>query len=61
MRRFVQGVLNPLQQIVADGCHLTRKTGQVIAKAGFSKVEIQQAFISTACIINPHVYGIAYK
>lgn len=61
IRRWVQGVLDPLQQFIADGCHLTRKTGQVIAKAGFSKVEIQQVSISAASIINPHVYGIAYK
>ncbi|KAG6397734.1 hypothetical protein SASPL_143904 [Salvia splendens] len=25
--RFVQGILDPLQQTVADGCHLTRHTG----------------------------------
>ncbi|KAL3501434.1 hypothetical protein ACH5RR_035883 [Cinchona calisaya] len=61
IRRFVQGILDPLQQIVADGCHLTRKTGNVIAEAGFSTVELHQAFLSTASIVNPHVYGIAHK
>ncbi|CAI9096573.1 OLC1v1032754C1 [Oldenlandia corymbosa var. corymbosa] len=61
IRRFMQGVLDPLQQIVADGCHLTRKTGAIIGKAGFSDVELNQAFLTTASIINPHVYGIAHK
>lgn len=59
--RFVQGVLDPLQQTVADGCHLTRKTGMNITAAGFSSVDINTAFLSTASLINPHLYGIAYK
>ncbi|XP_071928810.1 uncharacterized protein [Coffea arabica] len=60
-RRFFQGILDPLQQFFADGCHFTRKTGEVIAKAGFSSVELQRAFVPSASIANPQVYGIARK
>ncbi|XP_073130716.1 uncharacterized protein [Henckelia pumila] len=59
--RFVQGILDPLQQIVADGCHLTRNTGTDIARAGFSSIDINQASVSTLSIISPHVYGIARR
>ncbi|OMO82501.1 Zinc finger, RING-type [Corchorus olitorius] len=38
--KFLQSVLDPLQQTVADGCHLTRETGKYISAAGFSNVEL---------------------
>ncbi|KAL1317541.1 hypothetical protein AAHE18_15G141000 [Arachis hypogaea] len=50
-----------LQKILADGCHLSRDTGNSIYKAGFSSVEFKTAFVSNASFINPHIYGIAYK
>ncbi|THG12701.1 hypothetical protein TEA_026828 [Camellia sinensis var. sinensis] len=59
--RFVQGILDPLQQRVSDGCHLTRKTGEYISEAGFSDVDVNMAFVSVASILGPHVYGIACK
>ncbi|KAI8022777.1 Methyltransferase-like protein 7A [Camellia lanceoleosa] len=59
--RFVQGILDPLQQRVSDGCHLTRKTGEYISEAGFSDVDINMAFVSVASILGPHIYGIACK
>ncbi|KAA8529404.1 hypothetical protein F0562_033797 [Nyssa sinensis] len=59
--RFLQGVLDPLQQKVADGCHLTRNTGKYISEAGFSSVNINMAFLSNALFANPHAYGIARK
>ncbi|XP_052174103.1 uncharacterized protein LOC127789274 isoform X2 [Diospyros lotus] len=59
--RFVQGILTPLQQMVSDGCHLTRKTGKHILEAGFSNVDINTAFLSSATLVNPHIYGIACK
>lgn len=57
--RFVQGLLDPLQQAVADGCHFTRKTGKNISEAGFSNVDSRQVVLSTASLINPHIIGIA--
>ncbi|XP_057509587.1 uncharacterized protein LOC130792147 isoform X1 [Actinidia eriantha] len=59
--RCVQGVLDPLQQTIVDGCHLTRKTGKNISEAGFSDVDINTAFLSNAFFVNPHVYGIGCK
>lgn len=59
--RSVQGFLDPLQQTVADGCHLTRHTATNIARANFAGVDVNQAVLSTASLINPHIYGIAYK
>ncbi|KAF8399496.1 hypothetical protein HHK36_015362 [Tetracentron sinense] len=59
--RFLQGVLDPLQQTVSDGCHLTRETGKDISEAGFSDLDINMAFFSTLSLIGPHVYGIACK
>ncbi|EMS67622.1 Methyltransferase-like protein 7B [Triticum urartu] len=38
--QFVQGALDPLQQFVADGCHLTRKTAENIKEAGFSSLSL---------------------
>ncbi|KAK4598566.1 hypothetical protein RGQ29_015851 [Quercus rubra] len=59
--RFIQNVLDPLQQTVADGCHLTRETGMKISEAGFSGVELNKVFLSNAFYVNPQVYGIACK
>ncbi|CAD6242416.1 unnamed protein product [Miscanthus lutarioriparius] len=59
--QFVQGALDPLQQFVADGCHLTRKTGQSIRDVGFSSLSLDSVRLSNAYIISPHVYGLACK
>ena len=59
--RFVQGAFDPLQQFVADGCHLTRKTGENIRGVGFSSLSLASVRLSTAYIISPHVYGVASK
>lgn len=59
--RFVQGVLDPLQQTVSDGCHLTRTTGKYISEAGFSDVDLNMVFVPNAYFVSPHVYGIACK
>ncbi|GAB4840034.1 hypothetical protein Ancab_020743 [Ancistrocladus abbreviatus] len=60
-RRYLQNFLNPLQQMVADGCHLTRDTGKCIAEAGFVHVDSSMAFLSKASLVNPHIYGVACK
>lgn len=59
--RLVQAAVDPLQQFVADGCHLTRKTGQSIRDAGFSSLSLDSVRLSNAYIISPHVYGVACK
>lgn len=59
--KFVQGILDPLQQTVADGCHLSRNTGASISAAGFSSVDMNMVFLPALSLIGPHVYGIARK
>ncbi|KAM5567234.1 hypothetical protein ABKV19_015373 [Rosa sericea] len=59
--RFIQSVLDPLQQTLADGCHLTRETGTDISRSGFSGVELSMTSLSSTSIINPQIYGIACK
>uniref|UniRef100_A0ACD5Z5E9 Uncharacterized protein n=2 Tax=Avena sativa TaxID=4498 RepID=A0ACD5Z5E9_AVESA len=59
--QLVQGALDPLQQFVADGCHLTRKTAENIEEAGFSSLSLNAVRLSSAYIISPHVYGVACK
>ena len=59
--QLVQGALDPLQQFVADGCHLTRKTAENIKEAGFSSLSLNAVRLSSAYIVSPHVYGVAYK
>ncbi|KAK9090614.1 hypothetical protein Sjap_023791 [Stephania japonica] len=59
--RFVQNALDPLQQLVSNGCHLTRETGSYFSEAGFSGVDMQMASLSNAFIISPHIFGIARK
>lgn len=59
--RFVQGILDPLQQTVADGCHLTRNTAASIARAGFADLDVNEAVLSTTSFLNPQIYGIAYR
>ncbi|KAG7586425.1 S-adenosyl-L-methionine-dependent methyltransferase [Arabidopsis thaliana x Arabidopsis arenosa] len=60
--RMVQNVLDPVQQVVADGCHLTRPTGESIIKAGFNGgVDINKASLTSFYHLSPHIYGVAYN
>ncbi|CAN7129877.1 unnamed protein product [Brassica rapa subsp. narinosa] len=61
--RRLQKLLDPLQQILADGCHLTRNTRECILEAGFSggaEVETVSMY-SFPWVTRPHIYGVAYK
>lgn len=59
--RFWQNLLDPLQQFVSDGCHLTRETGEVIKGSGFSDASINMTYVPNISLISPHVFGTAYK
>ena len=55
-----QLILSPLQTVVADGCHLNRKTGSLIQSFGFwGGVDQTYITMKSADIIGPTVYGIA--
>ena len=59
--RTAQRLLDPLQQLLADGCHLTRRTGDIIADAGFANVDLRRLQVPGASLISPHVWGVATK
>jgi SAM-dependent methyltransferase len=55
-----QQILSPLQTMLADGCHLNRRTGSIIKDAGFlGGVDLESTIMNSADIIGPTVYGIA--
>lgn len=59
-----QRLLNPLQTVVADGCHLDRRTGENIRIAGFSGgVEMEYMTMALggggSSIIGSTIFGIA--
>jgi len=56
-----QKVLSPLQTLVADGCHLNRRTGMNIIDSGLfhGGVEMEYIVLDEGGIIAPTSYGIA--
>jgi len=54
-----QIALTPNQVKRADGCHLDRRTGEVIKAAGFSSVDIDSFDLTEQGFLNPTVAGIA--
>jgi SAM-dependent methyltransferase len=57
--RGLQQVLNPLQTALADGCHLNRETGVLIANSGFASVDSMYFQLDGGSLISPHVSGTA--
>ncbi|MEW5302515.1 MAG: hypothetical protein WDW38_002328 [Sanguina aurantia] len=63
-RRFIrvsQGILNPVQRLLADGCNLNRDTLVVYREAGFGTVEVESFEAKGLFVIAPHIVGIATK
>ena len=65
-----QRVLDPLQQLLADGCHLTRQPDTVMRGMvdragergrGFSGVESGRVMVDGLSLIAPHAVGRAWK
>lgn len=68
--RSAQNVLNPLQELLADGCHLNRDTGATLQSYigdGFSEVNVERFDMLFGTLedwispIRPHVIGFARK
>ncbi|KAI9111543.1 hypothetical protein K1719_017233 [Acacia pycnantha] len=59
--RVIQKILDPLQQMMADRCHLCRDTESYISEAGFSRVDLNTVSLKKAALENPQIYGVAYK
>jgi ubiquinone/menaquinone biosynthesis C-methylase UbiE len=51
--------MTPSQVKRADGCHLDRKTGDVICSAGFQSVDLQYMELEKFGFLNPTCFGIA--
>lgn len=55
-----QQILNTPNQVKrADGCHLNRRTGEIIRQAGFSELDLQYIELKKFGFLNPTVCGIA--
>lgn len=55
-----QQILNTPNQVKrADGCHLDRRTGEIIQQVGFSKIDLQYIELKKFGFLNPTVCGIA--
>lgn len=57
---FRQQMLSPIQTLIADGCHLNRRTGLTIQNnGGFQDINIHTTTMKSADIIGSTIYGIA--
>ncbi|KAL6754885.1 S-adenosyl-L-methionine-dependent methyltransferase [Haematococcus lacustris] len=60
--RVQQTLLSPLQQAVADGCHLTRETGQLLRQGGWGGLELEEGKVpGLGALLENHVWGLATK
>ena len=57
--RLGQRLLNPLQQLLADGCHLDRNPMPAFQAAGFSELNSKCFDVPGMGPIAPHVSGVA--
>jgi ubiquinone/menaquinone biosynthesis C-methylase UbiE len=53
-----QALFDPLQQALADGCHLTRDTAATILAEAWSSVELTSFRVDGASLISPHIRGV---
>ncbi len=54
-----QRLIEPPWRFLADGCHLTRDTGEAIRRAGFASVELTEFRADYPTFVSPHIMGIA--
>lgn len=57
--RLQQALLDPLQQALADGCHLSRDTAATIQAESWSQLQVQSFRVDGASLISPHIRGVA--
>ncbi len=55
----LQRIVNPVWQIIGDGCNLTRNTGEAIQEAGFREVKIDSHQVGPPSFVSPHISGVA--
>jgi ubiquinone/menaquinone biosynthesis C-methylase UbiE len=60
--RTAQNIFNPLNQLIADGCHCNRETWKVIEGAGFAEVSLTNLRVREMFKLHePHIVGYAVK
>ena len=57
--RFWQKLLDPAQQLVADGCHVKRETLRLIEAAQFASVDARRITVPNVCLCGSQVVGSA--
>jgi len=58
LTRLAQAVFDPLQQVVADGCHLTRDTAAAVEAAGWDVARLERLTIPGIAFLGPHIAGV---
>jgi SAM-dependent methyltransferase len=58
--RRVQCAVRPFWQVLGDGCHPDRPTGEAIEAAGFARVELEY-FRVPVPVVAPHIAGTAIR
>lgn len=56
--RAQQALLDPLQQLLADRCHLTRDTGALLLRSGFEAAQGEPPALLTAGCVNDAVAAL---
>eukprot|EP00271_Cylindrocystis_brebissonii_P002810 TRINITY_DN13595_c0_g2_i1.p1 TRINITY_DN13595_c0_g2~~TRINITY_DN13595_c0_g2_i1.p1 ORF type:complete len:534 (+),score=31.06 TRINITY_DN13595_c0_g2_i1:316-1917(+) len=59
--RRLQAALDPLQQFLADGCHLTRDPLPAMQSVGFSSLQTHRLSVEGMSLLSPHLCGVAVK
>eukprot|EP00741_Cyanophora_paradoxa_P019899 tig00021178_g19204.t1 len=59
--RAAQTLLDPLQALLADGCHLNRRTEDALRAAGFAGVQAELLEAPVFPLISPHLLASARK
>ncbi|XP_002403015.3 methyltransferase-like protein 7A [Ixodes scapularis] len=55
----VQRILDPLWSSLCCGCHVTRRTGDVLASAGFAHLQLNELLLPVATPLSRNVWGYA--
>lgn len=58
---IAQRVFDPLQQLLADNCHLRRDPLPFIQHAGFRSIDFERFDVKGMSLIAPHLAGVAVK
>lgn len=60
--RTIQNLLNPLWQVIADGCHPNRETWRDLEQAGFTSLTYEEFTLSEGmAALMPIIAGVAVK